>query len=40
MLLHDTTGVKEKSDHNFINIVIFWRVTKKGRKWVVGIYVI
>ena len=35
MLLHDATGVKEKSEHNFINIMNFWPVTKEGKKWVV-----
>ena len=35
-----TTGVKKKSHHNFIRVVIFRRVTREGRKWVVGTYVI
>ena len=39
VLLHDITGVK-KSHHNFIRVVIFMPVTKEGRKWVLGIYVI
>ena len=40
VLLHDTTSVKKKSQHNFIRVVIFEQVTREGRKWVIGIYVI
>ena len=32
VLLHDTIGIKKKSHHNFIKVVIIGQVTKKGRK--------
>ena len=39
VLLHNITSIK-KSHHNFIKVVIFGRVTRDERKWIVSIYII
>ena len=40
VLLHNIIGIKKKSYHNFVKVVIFGQVIREEIKWVVSIYVI